>query len=488
MAQTLGNTGTADPIAAEYLTWESAGGSFAVHMHREAIDGLSRDVLENSAGLPVEVGGLLLGHASRGERTTVWIERYHRLACRHSLGPHFILDDEDRRNLRQSAELSGDLSVVGMYRSHLRPGFQLEPPDFELTDRYFKDPEDIFLLIGTQAGELLAQFFLHDEAASGAVRPADPPFPFRGRVLTQVLADPAERTERTAAAPPAPVPPPRRRLVPDFDRTPEPATRPAREFFMESRPSPSLLLTPTEDLTKPRDSFLRRRGPLLAALLLVAGGMAFFVQQTFHHDATPPAAAPGAAAVRPLGLHVDTSGPGGWRISWSPTATALRGARSVKLFARDGDEQNLIELTPKDLQSGRYEYRTSGQDVTFRLEVSDAEGKVSAESFRLLKATEPPALPTVPVAAPPTVARPKPTRRVAPVVPLSIRPRIKGRIPVDVRVKIDAQGRVNSATPLTRAHNGLETFLIGRAVEAARQWRYEPAPPASEIIHFNFEK
>jgi TonB family protein len=59
---------------------------------------------------------------------------------------------------------------------------------------------------------------------------------------------------------------------------------------------------------------------------------------------------------------------------------------------------------------------------------------------------------------------------------------------VDVRVKIDAEGRVTSASPLTRGHNGLEAFLIARAVEAAKQWRYEPAPPASEIIHFNFEK
>jgi TonB family protein len=80
------------------------------------------------------------------------------------------------------------------------------------------------------------------------------------------------------------------------------------------------------------------------------------------------------------------------------------------------------------------------------------------------------------------------THRVAPVVPASIRPRIKRTIPVDIRVRIDAQGRVASAVAVSKAHNGLETFLIGKALEAARQWRFEPAPPATEIIHFTFER
>jgi len=65
---------------------------------------------------------------------------------------------------------------------------------------------------------------------------------------------------------------------------------------------------------------------------------------------------------------------------------------------------------------------------------------------------------------------------------------------VDVRVRIDAQGRVVSASPLTKGHSGLETYLAARAVTAAKQWHFEPAREdgkpvvGTEIIHFNFEK
>jgi proteasome lid subunit RPN8/RPN11 len=487
MAQPLGQTGTSDSITAEYLNWEAAGGRFVVHMHREAIDGLARDVIERSEGLPVEVGGLLLGHAGRGERPVVWIERYQRIDCEHRAGPHFILDEKDHRTLERAAsERSGDLSVVGIYRSHIRPGFQLEPPDFELTDRYFKDPEDLFLLIGQKApGELLGQFFLHERVdgdSSGEVRAADPPFPFQG----SVAEDPAERTGRSAVL--APETPVRRRLVPDF--------APAMPPSPESLPEPSRL-SPTEDLGH-SESFLRRRGPVLAALLLVAACVAVFVQQASHHDsaAVTPASVPNTET-RPLGLYVDSAAET-WRISWNPSATALQGERGVKLFVREGEDQQLIELTPKDLESGTYQYQApKGQDVTFRLEVKNALGNISAESFRLLRVAEPkstaagPAVsPAPPPAAPPAqpVARRKAIHKVAPVVPAGIRPRIRRTIPVDVRVRIDAQGRVVSATPVTRAHSAIETLLTGRAVEAARQWRFEPAAAATEIIHFSFEK
>src|SRR5271168_3491696 len=113
MALPLGQTGTADPIESEYFTWKAsdhgiADRGFQVHMHVDAINGLARDVIERSEGLPVEVGGLLLGHAGRGDRPVVWIERYQRVECEHRSGPHFILDEDEHRSLEQLAvELSG---------------------------------------------------------------------------------------------------------------------------------------------------------------------------------------------------------------------------------------------------------------------------------------------------------------------------------------------------------------------------------------------
>jgi hypothetical protein len=173
----------------------------------------------------------------------------------------------------------------------------------------------------------------------------------------------------------------------------------------------------------------------------------------------------------------------------------------VKLFVRDGD-QNQIDLQPQDLQSGTYSYAASGRDVTFRLEVLDKSGNISAESFRLVEPAPipPAAAPAAPVEKPaapvekPAVTAPRAIHRVAPVVPGSVRPRIHGSIPLDVRVKIDAHGRVISATPVSKPRAGVESFLATRAVYAAKQWRFEPARedgkavPGAEIIHFVFDK
>ena len=56
--------------------------------------------------------------------------------------------------------------------------------------------------------------------------------------------------------------------------------------------------------------------------------------------------------------------------------------------------------------------------------------------------------------------RPRATYRAPAVVAAGIRSRIKGVVPVDVRVEIDTRGRVTSATPVTmKAHSGIEGYL-----------------------------
>ena len=61
-------------------------------------------------------------------------------------------------------------------------------------------------------------------------------------------------------------------------------------------------------------------------------------------------------------------------------------------------------------------------------------------------------------------------------------------------MQIDTRGRVVSATPVTRQHSGLDQYLAGRAVQAARLWRFEPAREngkaveGTQVIHFVFDK
>jgi hypothetical protein len=263
---------------------------------------------------------------------------------------------------------------------------------------------------------------------------------------------------------------------------------------------PSLpLLERPDELTADRGvpQKMKKWLPLLAALVLV-GGILWLLLRAGGH-ASNPAPAQTAEPARPLGLYVDASGET-WRVSWNPNATALHEARNVQLFVRDQslDDQNRIDLTAQNRDSGSYTYRPAGNDVTFRLEVTDKGGQVSAESFRLMRAANP-----VAAAPPPAVAsagsaasivQPKAIYRAPPVVAAGVRPRIRGTIPIDVSVQIDARGHVVSAVPVTKPRSGLDQYLAARAVQAARLWRFEPAREngkavaGTQVIHFTFEK
>ena len=193
---------------------------------------------------------------------------------------------------------------------------------------------------------------------------------------------------------------------------------------------------------------------------------------------------------------------------------------------REGDDQNRIDLPSPDLLSGSYEYRPErppGNDVTFRLEVIDRAGRISAESFRMVRdpnaaaASSPSATSSgaassgaassgaaqggsalntapAPVSGAKRITQPKAVYRAPPVVAAGIRPRINGKIPIDVRVTIDTKGRVLTAAPVTKPHSGLEEYLATRAVQAARLWRFDPAREngkavqGAQTIHFVFDK
>jgi hypothetical protein len=497
-----------DPVEIEYLKWDPTGSPVSIHMNPGVVDGIAHDVIE-SFGTPSrpgpEVGGLLLGRVVAGPRPAVWVDRYQRISCEHHLGPGFILDNGEIAALEASAAnilATGELAVVGLYRSHTRPGLQLEEADFDLIRRYFSDPSDLILLIKPEtASRIVGQFHAWDKG-TGA-HPVSGEFPFRGHILK---GEP-EKGELEKDVPDVPAIPPvsesprelprenPRRLVPDF--APSPIEPPPSLYGLgqDSGPEPS---GRPEELTVERGSRLKKWLPLLAAMVLV-GGVLWFVVQPGGHGSSSPAPAQTAEPERPLGLYVDPAGQT-WRVSWNPNATALHEARSVQLFVREGDEQKRFDLSTRDLASGSYQYSPVANDVTFRLEVVDKAGRVSAESFRLMRSANPqapaPAPPAVPSPAGGTarITQPKPIYKAPPVIEAGIRSRIKGTISIDVRVQIDVRGHVVSATPVTRQRSGLDRYLAGRAVQAARLWRFEPARmngkavAGTQIINFVFDK
>jgi hypothetical protein len=533
----------------EYFDWAPQDSPLAIHMNLEAVDGIARDVIEVLELGPrrdTEVGGLLLGRVTGGN--TVWIEQYQRISCEHSFGPHFILADQDTAALEDAATNifeTREVAVVGLYRSHTRPGLQLEESDFELIRRYFSDPSDLVLLVKPGKGNnLFAQFHRYDPG--GGAQPVGERFPFRGRVMTPDTRLVTPDTARTIGTPPkeeaqpderektrpqetavktkaenAVTEPPQRRLVPDFPIPPEPAPS---VFGLSDTPGSDHWRRTLEPLEPPAPKFSRKWLPLAGAVVLVGGAFWFFSQgKPGLNTASTPAAS--GEAPRPLGLYVDPQGDS-WHILWNPNATALQNARSVQLFVREGDDQNRIDLAPRNLATGAYDYHPTGNDVTFRLEVADQKGLVSAESFRLMRSADlgsltpanpsridakPPIAPAGPAIPPPKqeeakapplpapaerphIVQPRPTYRAPPVVAAGIRPRINGTVPIDVHVQIDEHGRVTSATPVTKLHGGLDEYLAARAVQAAKQWRFEPAKAdgkpiaGAQTIHFVFTK
>jgi|GEM_PF-2582133 len=486
------STGTIELVELDYFDWDPEGSPVSIHMRLDAVDGIIHDVTEalKTLSRPApEIGGLLLGRVEAGDRPTVWIERYRSIPCGYRAGPRFVLDDKDNAGLEKEAAgvlSAGELSVVGLYRSHTREGLQLDEPDFDLIRRYFSDPSDLVLLIKPLSiikdGPLrMSGRFYAREAESGA-QPAGAAFPFEGHATAAT-----QQTERP------------RRLVPDFTPAPvEPAIAP-RGFSRETLPE----IAPAPNREKSGGWKLR---VLAAVALLLAGGLFWFVLQAWHRQTPNATAATATEPGRPIGLSVEPMG-ADWHVSWNPKATVLDQARSVQLFVREDDDQNRIDLTPNDLALGSYKYRSAGNDVTFRLEVTDSSGRVSAESFRFLRQTDTATPKVTPKATPratpkpgreakaaPRIVEPKPIHRAPPVISEGVRPRIQGTVGIDVRVHVDTRGRVTAATPVKKPRQGLDAYLTASAVQAARLWRFEPARengkpvPGTQTIHFVFEK
>jgi len=94
----------------------------------------------------------------------------------------------------------------------------------------------------------------------------------------------------------------------------------------------------------------------------------------------------------------------------------------------------------------------------------------------------------VPRKAGPTSAA-KLVRQVAPSAPEGIRNRISGEVRVEVRLHIGKTGSVVGAKLLTFSHDGVQAYLGQRALEAVRQWKFEPGrAPADRTVRFRFRR
>jgi hypothetical protein len=515
--------------------------SASIHFSFRLIARLT-DAIQQGAALDSqkEIGGIVFGTISQEVSVpNADVELFVPIPC--SSGPLYHLSESDISGLPDHIEAMGlsSLTVIGLYRTHCRPGLGLDPEDVRLTDEFLRQPGSFFLILKPEAGqELRAALFL--------------------RGAQSISSDPA--------------------LTFPFD------------YIQPDGPITHGLPSDTSEVAVKREKGWRTWAAaggvavLLAAVLLSGRG---WVNR--HTIAKPPeiariTAAPAALHLRGA-IELDHL-----RINWGPNASKV-GLGGGTLVITDSDTTTQIPLDNSLLKRGSVEYYPRSTTVRFELRIGEASDVILIAGARpsqsqplaeqraetkppiprrtapepalkpispapseaidnrsietriqreesLVRPPEAPAEPIISQTTPtPGSTQPvppgiSPTKPVSPPTqavtlappaaqtsasPPIVAPRfleaspiehhikksvepqispdidrlISSKVTIRVKVSIDDQGRVVQAEALTRGEP-LVNDLAEAAVNAARLWLFEPAHragrnvPSEAILNFDF--
>ncbi|MGI8960092.1 MAG: energy transducer TonB [Bryobacteraceae bacterium] len=191
-----------------------------------------------------------------------------------------------------------------------------------------------------------------------------------------------------------------------------------------------------------------------------------------------------------LRMQAENSGDG-VLLSWNRKAAAVRSAKQGILHIQDGSEERTIYLDPSDIASSSIVYMPDSKDARFRLELLGERGSAMSNTVRapdgLKSAVEPDTRDdsrevTLPLDKPAPTMNPEgvpayvPARALKEVLLDSksfISWNVREETKVDVQLRIDEKGHVVEA----HIKNGAQKngFLRNAALEAAKQWIFEPA-------------
>jgi len=170
--------------------WQVPGKPVSVIVNLGVVDRLGLEVQTGCRSLPrrgLEIGGLLLGTTRRSRGSIiVEIDDFELLESEHAVGPSYLMSGDDRQRLkermRRRAATRGP-SVVGFYRSHTRKDFAITVEDVDLMSEYFSDPAMVLLLIhATPNAALRGGFFMWEGRSIRTMTPYQD-FPFRRAAL-----------------------------------------------------------------------------------------------------------------------------------------------------------------------------------------------------------------------------------------------------------------------------------------------------------------
>ena len=348
---------------ADYYLWEEPERGIRIYSNLATVDRLQLEVLRGMDGIPsdeVEVGGILLGRTELdGERTITLIEDFVPVPCSYRSGPLYRLSEKDALKFESAlARCSSDprgLSVVGYYRSHKRDNLYLSSDDLNLIQRYFSEPDKIFLLVKTLPSRACtAGFFFWED----------------GQIQTEFtyLEVPLGPLSFPVAEP----------MLPATVRVNDRLTPAAKQHPKKASAVQSLRFL--ESVRGPRRIWLiRGSAAIVAAAVVTLVGFNYWQSRRSHPQET---------ASTSLGLHVQRQ-PGSLALTWNPNSRDLIGADAAILYISDGSNQRALHLDPSQLRRGAISFAPSGDDIELRFEI-DRSGKPSAaEKVHLL-------LPTIP--------------------------------------------------------------------------------------------
>jgi len=140
--------------------WKVAGSPVGVFVEPALLDRLREVAVRSSE----EVGGLLLGHFE-GENAI--ITDYEAIDSEHRRGPIYTLTMRDEAHLKGRLDWyqrRRSVAVVGFFRSHLRPGMFLDEGDNQVVSSYFRGPSQVVLLVRPSPdGTATGGFFFWEE-------------------------------------------------------------------------------------------------------------------------------------------------------------------------------------------------------------------------------------------------------------------------------------------------------------------------------------
>lgn len=523
MASTEGN---------DSCVWQPAEGALRVIIRPRAAsrmrDEALRRALERRGG---EAGGLLLGEIRPSPIRTVLVEEVEPVPWPIMIPP------TDRRELEAAlaARANAPHAVVGYYRTHrLEGGLFVNAGDLSLIRSCFPDPANVFLLLKPGPGETLERrlFFWNEGVMRSSPDDGVAPWP-------PASLPPPEAWATTPPDNPAPAPHSKRNLwlalpaiaamlvllfLPGSWLNQEPPQAAAPEAPTTApAPLPILGLEVRKsgeglDLRWDRNQPAIRDA--LRGVLYIDDGPHRRVSELDRDQLRTGSIyyTPNGGDVRfrleVHGLRGEPAVESVQVLAAGPSQGTRMLAESSAFSASREEPRRQPELPsreePRGPWSGWLEHlRSLSSRYNPKLPeprpvmVADAPPQLARTDDAAASVPLPAALtsPAAPVQPPPPEPRPEPRPvehvpatpifKVNPVILPPIRAMLRDEVTIGVRVSIDAEGKVTTAGVATR-QGPVNNALLESAVNAARQWRFQPATtggkpvPATMILNFRF--